>query len=72
MSIPILMDFNMMTTYQVTLQPDCPIPPIANNWYKFRHEVAKEWDAPFLARIEKFKSLIGDDVATRESFSLID
>ncbi|KAJ4715747.1 Calmodulin-binding transcription activator 2 [Melia azedarach] len=51
---------------KVFLVADHPIPPVANNWYKFCHSCAKEWETVYMSRIEDFRKIIGNDVATKE------
>ncbi|XP_058217725.1 uncharacterized protein LOC131328818 [Rhododendron vialii] len=53
----------------VDLKACFPVPPIANNWFKFRWEEANEWETLFSAQIEAFKAIIGSDVATAESIN---
>ncbi|KAI8563231.1 hypothetical protein RHMOL_Rhmol03G0096200 [Rhododendron molle] len=55
---------------QVDLKACSPVPPIANYWFKFRWEEAKEWETLFSTQIEAFKAIIGSDVATAESFDV--
>ncbi|KAG5529448.1 hypothetical protein RHGRI_029991 [Rhododendron griersonianum] len=55
---------------QVDLKACSPMPPIANYWFKFRWEEAKEWETLFSLQIEAFKAIIGSDVATAESFDV--
>ncbi|XP_058198625.1 uncharacterized protein LOC131314153 [Rhododendron vialii] len=50
---------------QADLKSCSPSPPIANYWFKFRWEEAKEWE-----KIEAFKAIIGSDVAIAESFDI--
>ncbi|KAJ4715734.1 Calmodulin-binding transcription activator [Melia azedarach] len=51
---------------EVFLLPGHPVPPIATNWYKFRHPCAKEWEKVYISSIERFIEIIGNDVATNE------
>ncbi|XP_058217748.1 PKS-NRPS hybrid synthetase cheA-like [Rhododendron vialii] len=55
---------------QVDLKACSPVPPIANNWFKFRWEEANEWETLFSAEMEAFKAIIGSDVATAESIDV--
>ncbi|KAI8544313.1 hypothetical protein RHMOL_Rhmol08G0286800 [Rhododendron molle] len=55
---------------EVDLKACSPVPPIANYWFKFRWEEAKEWETLFSTQIEAFKAIIGSDVATAESFDV--
>ncbi|XVE67998.1 hypothetical protein DITRI_Ditri09bG0033100 [Diplodiscus trichospermus] len=57
---------------QVLMDSTSPIPPIACNWYKFRHDNALGWETPYQARIKVFMSLIlkDSDVATQEVIDL--
>ncbi|KAJ4715725.1 Ethylene-responsive transcription factor [Melia azedarach] len=51
---------------EVFLLPGHPVPPIATNWYNFCHSCAKGWENVYISRIERFKNIIGNDVATNE------
>ncbi|XP_058203032.1 uncharacterized protein LOC131317502 [Rhododendron vialii] len=55
---------------QIELKACSPMPPIANYWFKFRWEEAKEWKTSFIDQIEVFKAIIESDVATAESFDV--
>ncbi|XP_052177632.1 uncharacterized protein LOC127791693 [Diospyros lotus] len=57
---------------QVFLKPRSPIPPVALNWYRFRCDNARDWETPYISRIQAFLSLVGQDVATQEVFDLSD
>ncbi|XP_028051977.1 PKS-NRPS hybrid synthetase CHGG_01239-like [Camellia sinensis] len=57
---------------QVLLQPGHPVPPIATNWRKYRHPCAVDWDDAYVRRIQHFKDIIHDNVATRETFDVVD
>ncbi|XP_028054675.1 uncharacterized protein LOC114258867 [Camellia sinensis] len=57
---------------QVLLQPGHPVPPIATNWRKYRHPCAVDWDDAYVHRIQHFKDIIHDNVATRETFDVVD
>ncbi|KAL2470600.1 Large subunit ribosomal protein L37e [Abeliophyllum distichum] len=46
---------------KVNLKPNCPIPPMACNWYICRDDIASEWESPYKARIEAFKKMIGTE-----------
>ncbi|KAL2473470.1 uncharacterized protein Fot_49206 [Forsythia ovata] len=58
------------TTDQVNLKSNCPIPPIACNWYKFKDDIASGWESPYNARIDVFKKMISTDIATQEIINL--
>ncbi|XP_028094071.1 uncharacterized protein LOC114294145 [Camellia sinensis] len=57
---------------QVLLQPGHPVPYIATNWRKYRHPYAVDWDDAYVRRIQHFKDIIHDNVATRETFDVVD
>jgi len=57
---------------QVLLQPGHPVPRIATNWRKYRHPCAVDWDDAYVRRIQHFKDIIHDNVATRETFDVVD
>ncbi|XP_028065512.1 uncharacterized protein LOC114268527 [Camellia sinensis] len=57
---------------QVLLHPGHPVPPIATNWRKYRHPCAVDWDDAYVRRIQHFKDIIHDNVATRETFDVVD
>ncbi|XP_028111376.1 uncharacterized protein LOC114309767 [Camellia sinensis] len=57
---------------QVLLQPSHPVPPIATNWRKYRHSCAVNWDDAYVCRIQHFKDIIHDNVATRETLDVVD
>ncbi|XP_028105854.1 uncharacterized protein LOC114304908 [Camellia sinensis] len=57
---------------QVLLQPGHPVPPIATSWRKYRHPCAVNWDDAYVRRIQHFKGIIHDNVATRETFDVVD
>ncbi|XP_028060852.1 uncharacterized protein LOC114264436 [Camellia sinensis] len=57
---------------QVLLQPGHPVSPIATNWRKYRHPCAVDWDDAYVRRIQHFKDIIHDNVATRETFDVVD
>ncbi|KAH7866495.1 hypothetical protein Vadar_021135 [Vaccinium darrowii] len=52
---------------QVYMKARLPMPPVANNWYKYRHDEAKGWEKPFVSQIADFIQLIGCEVAIVES-----
>ncbi|XP_028087671.1 uncharacterized protein LOC114288362 [Camellia sinensis] len=54
------------------VQPSHPVPPIATNWRKYRHPCAVDWDDAYVRRIQHFKDIIHDTVATRETFDVVD
>ncbi|XP_028063236.1 uncharacterized protein LOC114266536 [Camellia sinensis] len=54
------------------VQPDHPVPPIATNWRKYRHPCAVDWDDAYVHRIQHFKDIIHDTVATQETFDVVD
>ncbi|XP_028062044.1 uncharacterized protein LOC114265421 [Camellia sinensis] len=58
--------------FQVLLQPGHPAPPIATNWRKYRSPCAVDWDDAYAHRIQHFKDIIHDNVATRETFDVVD
>ncbi|KAI8538175.1 hypothetical protein RHMOL_Rhmol09G0081600 [Rhododendron molle] len=47
-------------------QKGSPMPPIACNWTIYRDSIAKNWDVPYVKAIQKFKEIIGNDVATKK------
>ena len=49
-----------------------PIPQIACNWRNYRYQCAREWEIPYVPRIEAFRSLLwmNSDVATQETIDL--
>ncbi|XP_028102197.1 uncharacterized protein LOC114301438 [Camellia sinensis] len=49
---------------QVFLQPGHPVSPIATNWRKYRHPCAVNWDDAYVHRIQHFKDIIHDTIAT--------
>ncbi|XP_028108653.1 uncharacterized protein LOC114307442 [Camellia sinensis] len=53
-------------------QPGHPVPPIATNWRKYRHPCVVDWDDAYVRRIQHFKDIIHDNVATRETFDVVD
>ncbi|XP_012839891.1 PREDICTED: uncharacterized protein LOC105960271 [Erythranthe guttata] len=56
----------------VVLNKNCPIPPIAGYWYRCHDPKADGWKpAEMDGRITTFRELIGQNVATRESFEII-
>ncbi|XP_012834315.1 PREDICTED: uncharacterized protein LOC105955159 [Erythranthe guttata] len=56
----------------VVLNNNCPIPPIADYWYRCHDPKADGWKpAEMDGRITAFRELIGQNVATRESFEII-
>ncbi|XP_012829137.1 PREDICTED: protein FAR1-RELATED SEQUENCE 5-like [Erythranthe guttata] len=56
----------------VVLNKNCPIPPIADYWYRCHDPKADGWKpAEMDGRITAFRELIGQNVATRESFEII-
>ncbi|KAL2536263.1 hypothetical protein Fot_17654 [Forsythia ovata] len=58
------------TTYQVNLKSNCPIPPVACNWYKYKDDIASGWERLYKAQIDVFKKMIGTDIATQEIINL--
>ncbi|XP_028102684.1 uncharacterized protein LOC114301927 [Camellia sinensis] len=54
------------------VQPGHPVPPIATNWRKYRHPCAVDWNDAYVRRIQHFKDIIHDNVATRETFDVVD
>ena len=52
------------------MKPNCPIPPVAYNWYKYRDDIASGWESLYKLRIETFKEMIGTDIATHEIFNV--
>ncbi|KAL2494016.1 Uncharacterized protein Fot_37773 [Forsythia ovata] len=44
---------------KVNLKSNCPIPPVACNWYKYKDNIASGWKRPYKARIDVFKKMIG-------------
>lgn len=52
---------------QVYMKARSPIPPVANNWYKYHHNEAKGWEKLFVSQIADFIRLIRCEVATVES-----
>ncbi|KAH7840283.1 hypothetical protein Vadar_015127 [Vaccinium darrowii] len=57
---------------QLYMSPGSPMPPIASNWLNNRQPHAEGWSAPFCSQIKDFRRIIGSDLATRETFDLID
>ncbi|KAG5524642.1 hypothetical protein RHGRI_031349 [Rhododendron griersonianum] len=43
-----------------------PMPPIVCSWKKYRLSITKNWDAAYVAAIQKFNEINGIDVATKE------
>ncbi|XP_028068166.1 uncharacterized protein LOC114270779 [Camellia sinensis] len=57
---------------QVLLQPGHPVPPIATNWRKYHHPCAVDWDDTYVRYIQHFKDIVHDNVATQETFDVVD
>ncbi|XP_028088466.1 uncharacterized protein LOC114289028 [Camellia sinensis] len=55
----------------VLLQPGHRVPPIATNWRKYRHPCTVNWDDAYVRCIQHFKDIIYDNVATRETFDVV-
>ncbi|KAJ4715736.1 FAR1-related sequence [Melia azedarach] len=51
---------------EVFLSLDHPVPPITTTWYKFCHACAEGWETVYTSRIEHFREVIGNNVATDE------
>ncbi|XP_052193761.1 uncharacterized protein LOC127802110 [Diospyros lotus] len=47
---------------QVFLKSNSPIPPVALKWHRYRADSAREWETPYIARIEAFLSMIDKNV----------
>ncbi|XP_028086371.1 uncharacterized protein LOC114287276 [Camellia sinensis] len=57
---------------QVFLKAGHPVPPIAVLWRVHHHTCASEWENAYVSRIQKFKDSRGPNVATRETFDVVD
>ncbi|KAM7489734.1 hypothetical protein LguiB_027218 [Lonicera macranthoides] len=53
---------------KVSMSSDSPVPAIAVTWSENRDPCIEGWQTPYKDRIKIFKDLVGQDVATRESF----
>ncbi|GMP60938.1 hypothetical protein CsSME_00023603 [Camellia sinensis var. sinensis] len=49
-----------------------PVPPIAVLWQVHNHPCASKWENTYVRRIQKFKDNIGPNIATRETFYVVD
>ncbi|XP_052172209.1 protein FAR1-RELATED SEQUENCE 5-like [Diospyros lotus] len=56
----------------VFLKSGSPIPPVARNWHKYRYDIAREWETPYITQIQAFLSLINKNVITKDVFDLTD
>ncbi|XP_015887124.1 uncharacterized protein LOC107422213 [Ziziphus jujuba] len=43
--------------------PKCPIPPVADKWFKHHQICAQGWETEYSLQIKAFKGLISDDIA---------
>ncbi|GMP81535.1 hypothetical protein CsSME_00036211 [Camellia sinensis var. sinensis] len=57
---------------QVFLEAGHPVPSIAMFWQVQHHPCASERENAYVSRIQKFQDNIGPNVATRETFDVVD
>ncbi|XP_028122710.1 uncharacterized protein LOC114319847 [Camellia sinensis] len=57
---------------QVFFKADHLVSPIAVLWQVRHHPCASKWEDAYVSRIQKFKDNIGPNVATRETFDVVD
>ena len=68
--ISLLLIIFVIIISQVFLKPNSPIPPVALKWHTYRADSAREWETPYIARIEAFLSIIEKNVATKDIIDL--
>ncbi|GMP26424.1 hypothetical protein CsSME_00002864 [Camellia sinensis var. sinensis] len=56
----------------IFLEADHLVPPIAVLGLVHHHPCASEWENAYVSHIQKFKDNIGSNIATQETFDVVD
>ena len=51
-------------------KPNSPTPPVALTWHRYRADIAREWETPYIVRIQAFLSIIDKNMATKDIIDL--
>ncbi|KAL7197461.1 hypothetical protein ACSBR2_020077 [Camellia fascicularis] len=57
---------------QIFLEVGHLVPPIVMLWRVHNHPCASEWQNAYVSCIKKFTDIIGPNLATRETFDIVD
>ena len=60
----------ILTSFQVFLLPNHPVPPVVSSWKRYRSPCAQGWDTTYNGRIQQFREIVGSNVATTDVISL--